>query len=172
MIRLTAIFLVQYLLWFIAGMLNHSLAAWQIYIYTGGLFVTYAALYAGPREGLIAVILNGFLFDAASPVPFGQHALLQAAAFTILHHMRARLAYGELLVQTAAVLIVNLVLFAAKCALQSGRMLPLSLVAERLFWDAFFSSLVLALLVPWTFALQDKVLAIVTPGGFNRPEED
>lgn len=172
MIRLTAIFLAQYLLWFIAGMLNHSLAVWQVYLFTGGLFVTYLALYAGPTEGLVAALLNGFLFDAASPVPFGQHALLFAVVFTILQRLRSRLAYGLLTVQIAAAVIVNLVLFVAKCLLQHDRMLPLSYVVPRLFWDAALSSVLLALVVPWAFALQDKVLAVVTPGGFDRPEED
>lgn len=172
MLRLSAIFVGQLLLWSVVSLMNTYLATQQVYAYTGGLFVCYAGLFMGRREGLASAIFTGFLFDAASTVPFGQHAMLHAIGFTLLFLMRPRLGYTETTVQILVVLGTNLGLFLLKSILQIGDMVSITRMWDRLLWDIGASSLILILITPWALALQARCIDLVTPGGFKRSEQD
>src|SRR6185369_183981 len=81
--------LANLLLWWLVGLTNHYLAVinlWPfsgggIYLYLGGLLVTYAALRLDAAHGLTATILTAFMVDALEPVPFGTSLFL----FTLVH---------------------------------------------------------------------------------------
>src|SRR4051812_34148543 len=64
--------------------LNHYLAPWHVNLFVGGLLVTFPSLRIGYREGFWSVFLTGLYLDAASPVPFGLHALLFALAYAVI----------------------------------------------------------------------------------------
>jgi len=69
--RIFVTFLTLLLLWVLVTQVNHALTELHVYLFVGGLFITYAALTFRLREGLIVSFLAGLLFDAgpeSSPV--------------------------------------------------------------------------------------------------------
>jgi cell shape-determining protein MreD len=166
------LFITQLLLWTLLAVINHSLAEWQVYLYTGGLFVTFAGLLMGPREGLAAALLSGALFDAGSPVPFGQNALLHGIGFLLLLKLRSRLAHDETAVRVAVSIIANTALYLMKFGLHFAGLTSFSGMWGRFLWELLFSSIAVGLLVPWAFALQARALDLATPPGFRRNEEE
>ena len=79
------------LLWTLVAQVNHALAELRVYLFVGSLFVIFAALKLPLRSGLGASLLSGLLCDANSPVDFGTHTLLFAAAHAVVFHLRDRL---------------------------------------------------------------------------------
>jgi hypothetical protein len=73
--------LANLLLWWLTGLANHYMAGFAVYLYLGGLLVTYAALRLDAKHGLIATLLTGLMVDALEPVPFGTSLLL----FSLVH---------------------------------------------------------------------------------------
>src|SRR4051812_37478415 len=113
MFRALVIFLTLLLLSALTAQANHYLASFQIYLFVGGLYVTFAALRLPLRGGFAAVFAGGLLCDATSAPSlwFGTHALLFSAAFSIVYVMRDRMARDEPLVRVAVALLVNLAVF-------------------------------------------------------------
>src|SRR4051812_27657058 len=113
MLRAFVIFLTLLLLSALTGQANHYLAPFQIYLFLGGLYVTFAALRLPLRSGFAAVIAGGLLCDAISApsIWFGTHVLLFAASFSIVYVLRDRMARQEKLIGVAVALLVNLAVF-------------------------------------------------------------
>jgi hypothetical protein len=158
--RLVILFTAQLVLWFVVAQLNHLLTGWRIYLFPAALYVGYAALLQTWRVGFTASILAGLLCDATSPVAFGTHAWLFAAAHATLHHLRDRLPREDTVGQVVIVLLVNLGLFigfsltqihASPVPGEAWRRLPVDLVCSQVF---------LALITPWFFALQARALVL------------
>jgi rod shape-determining protein MreC len=82
--RTLVLFACGFVLWLLIAQANHYLAPARLYIWVGGLFVTFAALRLPAQEGFNASFLIGLLLDAASPVPFGLHAFLFGIAHLVL----------------------------------------------------------------------------------------
>jgi rod shape-determining protein MreD len=171
-LRVLTLFMTQLLLWTLLAVINHHLTDWQLYLYTGGLFVTFAGLLMGPREGMAAAILSGFIFDAGSSVTFGQNALLHGIGFLLLFKLRSRLAHEETAVQVVVAIIANILLYLVRFVLLFSQLTSFSGMWSRFLWELVFSSVAVGLLVPWTFALQAKALDFATPPGFRRNDED
>ena len=172
MLRVLILFATQLLLWTILVVTNHQLAAWQLTIHAGGLFVVFAGLSMGPREGLWAALLSGLLLDAGSPNPFGQQALLHGILFTLLLQYRPRLAHRETSVQVFVTLVINLLLYLLQYVLNYGVIADVGIQWERFFWDLAVSELVVGLCCPWLLSLQAKAVALATPAGFDRPNQE
>jgi cell shape-determining protein MreD len=152
------------LLWLLIGQANHYLAPARLYIWVGGLFVTFAALRLPAQEGFNASFLLGLLLDAASPVPFGLQAFLFGIAHLVLIRVRHRLAGDVTIVAVTVALLTNLALF---LILTLSRMDDLPQTAAsglRLLMDLVTSQCVLVLLAPWYFSLQARALEIAGAG--------
>lgn len=148
------------LLWLILGELNHALAPLHIYLWTGALFVTFAAIALPLRAGLIATLLGGLLCDATTPVTFGLHTLLFSATHVVLFNIRDRVPREETAGQVLIALFANLGLFLVFSFLQlSGWTSPAD-VWPRLLSDLLFSQLFVAFVAPWFFALQARSVAL------------
>lgn len=173
MTRVLVILLTQLLLWILVGGLNHAIAGWQIQLFAGGLFVSYPALRMQRMEGLICALLAGLLVDASAPVPFGQTALLFGIAHILMLKLRPRLAITEHVVQSFIAAFAGIILYLAKTVLLAGSIPSVSGIWGRLLWELFSSSVFVALIAPWFFALQDRCLELAHVPHLRRaPSED
>lgn len=156
-----ATFLPLVLLWAMVAEANHALSDAHVYLFVGGLFMTYAALMLPWRAGLTATLLGGLMCDANAPVPFGTHLVLFAAAFAVILHLRDRLPRDDTIARVIVALLTNLALFLLFSFTQiSGSPAPGS-AWPRLIADLVCSQVVLALVAPWFFALQHRALLLV-----------
>jgi rod shape-determining protein MreD len=168
MLRVAAIFLTHLVIWTLLGALNHALGTWQLHVFAGGLFVTFAGFHMTRRAGLAAVLMAGFLFDAASPVPFGQHALVFGILFTLLLSWRHRIAHDEPAVLATVTVLVNLILLGVLALLRLRAPAWMDLDWGRLLWEMLASSLVVGLAAPWISALQAAALELSMTRRFRR----
>ncbi len=155
-----ALFLTLYLLRALVAEANSALSGAHIWLFAGGLYVTYSALMLPLRQGLAATVLGGLLCDSLAPVAFGTHAALFATAHVVVFSMRERLQRDETMVRLAVALLVNLAFF---LALSFGRLrlVPAGGSAwPRMLSDLAWSQAVLALVAPWFFALQSRALEL------------
>lgn len=148
-------------LWAIVNQLNHYAAPWAFTFSVAGLFVTLPALRLSLRTGLVCVLFAGLWIDAASPLPFGRHALLLGLAFCFVHRLRGRLPRTETIVAVVVALFVNLALFVALAFLDLGGLPDPGSGGLRLLADLLLSQLLTALVGPWFFALQIAALRLV-----------
>lgn len=158
--RTLVTFVTLLLLWVIVAQVNHLLAPAHVYLFAGGLFVAYAALQLPLRDGLAAVLLAGLLCDAGTPVRFGTHLLLFAAAHAILFNIRDRLPRDETVARVIVALLLNLALFLALSFALVGRIPAPGAVWPRLILDLVCSQVFIALVAPWFFALQARLLVL------------
>jgi rod shape-determining protein MreD len=158
--RALVVFLTLVLLWAIVALLNDALAGLHLYVFVGGLYVTYAALVLPERPGLVAVFLAGLLCDANAPVYFGTHALLFAAAHAVLCNLRDRLPHEETAGRVAIALLVNFGLLLVLSLSKIGGLPDPAASWIRIFADLFASQVFLTLIAPWFFALQERSLLL------------
>ena len=158
--HIAAIFLSLVLLWAIVAEANHGLTGLRIYLFVGGLFVTYSALVLPWRAGLAVTLLGGLLNDANAPVAFGTHLVLFAAAFAIVSHLRDRLPRDDTIARIIVALLANLGLFLLLSFTQIGSSPAPGAAWPRLFADLACSQVFLALIAPWFFALQRRALLL------------
>lgn len=155
-----AIFLSLVLLWALVAEVNHALSGLRVYLFVGGLFMTYAALMLPWRAGLAATLMGGLLCDANAPVAFGTHLILFSAAFAIILHLRDRLPREDTIARVIVALLTNLALFLLFSFTQIGGSPAAAEAWSRLFGDLVCSQLTLALIAPWFFALQRHALLL------------
>lgn len=167
--RTLALFACTLVLWLLVSQANHYLARWQVYLWIGGLFVTFAGLRLAPQEGFGASFLAGLLLDAVSPVPLGLQAFLFGITHLILVRLRHRLAVEETVVAVSVALLANLGLFLAFSFLRLRDLVPAGSAGVRLLADLAVSQCVLALLAPWYFALQQRALELGGAGLRSEP---
>jgi rod shape-determining protein MreD len=147
------------LLWWLVAELNHYLAPHGMYLFVGGLLVTFAALRLRLRNGLPATLLAGLAIDAVEPgVAFGTHLVLFAAAHVILFHLRTRLPREETVIGVVTALFANLALFLALSVVTLGDHPAPGGAWLRLLADLCWSQLFIAAVAPWFFALQARAL--------------
>jgi len=158
--RTLVIFLTLLLLWALVAQLNHALTGLRVYLFVGGLFVVYAALMLPLRIGLAASLLGALLYDATTPVWFGTHLLLFAAAHAVLFHLRNRLPRDDTVARVIAALLANLAIFLLLSFTQIGVSPTPGAAWMRLFTDLVCSQIFLALIAPWFFALQTRALVL------------
>lgn len=158
--RALVLFATLLLLWVIVAQLNHVVSGWRIYFFVGGLFVCYAALTQTLRAGLAASFLGGLICDANTPVAFGTHAVLFAAAHALLFHLRDRLPRDDTASRVVIALLTNLALFLVLSFLHIRHSPAPAVIWPRLLADLFFSQVLLALIAPWFFALQTRALTL------------
>jgi len=154
------LFLTLYLLRALLSEANNALSGAHIWLFSGGLFVAYAALMLPFRQGIAVSALGGLLCDSLAPVAFGTHAALFSAAHVVVFNVRERLQRDETAVRVAVALILNLALYLA-LSFARNRLVPSgATVWPRLLWDLAWSEAALALVAPWFFALQARSLEL------------
>lgn len=152
------VLLVNVLLWTIQSQLNHYISPWNLTVYLGGLCVVFAALRLSERDGVRALVLTGFWFDAATPVPFGLHTFLFLLSHTIIYSFRSRIAREETLVGLTLAALVNLAqIVALSIGLLHRGPAPIQMW-PRLIEDSLVSFCVIVLIAPWAFAFQEQLL--------------
>lgn len=155
-----AIFLTLYLLQAMVAQVNSAIAPIHVWLFAGGLFVAYPALAMPFGQGFAASALGGLLCDALSPVAFGTHAGLFAAAHAVVYNARERLQRDETVVAVSAALLVNLALFLALSFTRIEQARGSAGAWPRMVSDLFWSEAVVAVVAPWFFALQRRTLEI------------
>jgi cell shape-determining protein MreD len=106
------------------------------------------------RQGLPVSVLAGLLCDSVSPVPFGTHGGLFAAAHVGIYNLRERLQRDETVVRVAVALILNLALFLALFLVREHGLPESATVWPRVLSDLAWSEAAVVLAAPWFFALQ------------------
>lgn len=149
-----------FVLWAVASELNHALTAWGVYLWIGGLCITQAALDLPLRSGLVSSVLAGILFDALAPVAFGTHALLFAAGYAVIFHLRDRVPRDETAARVVVALFANLGLFLVFSFAQSRHLPDPGAVWPRILLDLLCSQLFIAVIAPWFFAFQARMLEL------------
>lgn len=152
------------LLWFIVSQVNHYIAGFHLYVFAGGLFVTYAGLTFSRLGGAGLAVTAGLLHDAASPVPFGTHAFLFVAAQQLIVNIRTRIPKGETTFEVVVALVANLAVFTAFSLWQIDHAPNAAATWLRLFADLLASQVFVLLVSPWFLAIQDHLLRIASPG--------
>jgi rod shape-determining protein MreD len=148
------------LLWALVAQANHELSGLRVYVFVGGLYVTYASLMLPWRAGLASIVLGALLCDASTPVAFGTHVILFAAAFAVLSHLRDRLPREDTVARVVIALLANLALFLLFSFTQIGGSPSPAAAWPRLIADLIASQIALALIAPWFFALQHRALLL------------
>ena len=158
--RILVTFVTLLLLWVVVAQTNHALAFTHVYLFAGGLFVTYAGLVLPLRDGLLSVLLAGLLCDSGAPVPFGTHMLLFAAAHAVVFNIRDRVPRDETMARVIVALLVNLGLFLFLSFALVGRNPEPAAIWPRLILDLICSQVFLTIVAPWFFALQARSLIL------------
>jgi rod shape-determining protein MreD len=161
--RALVVFATLVLLWTVLSELNHALSPWNVYVWTGGLFVTYAALTLPLHPGLLASFMGGLLCDASAPIPFGTHALLFAATHVIIFNARNRVPRDETVARIVIALLANFALALVFTLFLISRVPSLVSAWPRMISDLICSQLLIAVIAPWFFALQAAALEIARP---------
>jgi hypothetical protein len=170
MVRIAIIFLTQLLLSVVLAQINHALSGLQVYLFAGGLFVTYAALALPLRDGLIVSFLGGLLCDANAPLApdlsrlaltfAHSQALLFVCAHAIVFQLRARMPRRETAPRVMVALFSNLGIFLVFALIHIGRLPAPERIWPRIVIDLACSQIFLALIARWFFALQTQALAL------------
>lgn len=156
--RVFILVLASLLLALLLGQLNHHLSTWQVHVWCGGLFVAFAGLRIAYAPGASAAFLAGLLLDANAPIPFGTQGLLFLAAHAVVFTIRARAPRDEVAVGVVVALLANLGLFLALGFLRIEAGAESARAWLRSFADLLASQVVLALIAPWFFAVQQRLL--------------
>ena len=155
-------------LWVCVSQLNHYLAPIHLSLFAGGLLVTFSALRLEFRAGWWASLLIGLLIDASSAVAFGFHGLLFVAAHIGVYNLRGRVPREETTFGVVLALLANLVLFIVITASLIHRSpTPFSMLT-RFSIDLLASELLVLVVAPWFFALQQSALEL---GGISLRRE-
>ncbi len=154
------IFLAMLLLWVLVLQLNHYLAVWRVYLFVGGLLVTYAALRLSLRTGLLVTATVGLLAEAGTGLAHGTHLVLLCAAHALIYHVRDRVPRDQTVTRVLIALLTNLALFLILSILLVGQGPVPAAMWPRLIFDLVCSQLFVALVAPWFFAFQERALEL------------
>lgn len=172
LLRLLVLFLSNYLLCLVSGLLNHSLAPWQITLSLTGLAVVYPGLVLGHREGLTTVILAGLLHEATDGLYFGEQTLLFGLTYCFIYFWRNRIMRQETAVQVLIAILASLAIGALGTLLHLAQLPNPSVLWSRFAWETALSTLALVFLGPWFLALQARALDLLESPRFQRSGEE
>lgn len=146
------------LLWALTAQINHYLTGHGVHLFVGALYVTFTALQFPARSGLLLSAAAGLLCDAVAPVPPGTHLLLFAVAHALICKSRHRLPADHGTSQVIIALIANAALYLALSLILIVRQPVIAQLWPRLIWDLLLSEIFIALIGPWFFALQSRII--------------
>jgi rod shape-determining protein MreD len=155
-----ALLLTLYLLLALVAEANNALSGMHIWLFTGGLYVAYSALVMPFGPGFLVTIVAGLLCDSVTPVPFGTHACLFALAHAIVFNARERLQRDETTVRIVVALLINLGLYLALTFVRIRVAHGGAAAWPRMLSDLAWSEITIAIIAPWFFALQLRMLEL------------
>jgi len=147
-------------MWACVCQINHTLSPLHLSVFVGGLFVAFSALRLGFREGWWCSILIGLLMDSSAAVTFGFHALIFAIAHTIIYNFRGRIPREETAFGVVVALLTNIALFLVITFALIHRSPNPSAMITRLICDLLASEILIIIVAPWFFALQERSLGL------------
>lgn len=156
--RWLILFATSALLWLILGEVNHVLAGWNLWLYGGGLLLTYGILHFPRRSGLTHSLFLGLWVDAASPQPFGLSMVLFVLAHLIFFRLKQKFPPEETYTQVSFALLVNAFLFFLLTLWHLPGVLQVSTFAMKAATDFLLSQIMVLVIASWFFALQTEVL--------------
>jgi len=160
------------LLWFGLAQLNHGLTPLHLHLFAGGLYVIFPALRFPAASGLLLSCLVGLWCDASSAAPLGTHLVLFATAHTLLRRARPHLDARHTPSLVLVALLTNAALYLALSGILAYRAPILARAAPRLLLDLALSEALLALIAPWFFALQTRLLTLARLTSGSRTPSD
>ena len=155
-------------LWFLMGELNHWVAPWQISFYLAGLFLTFGFIRLPLQQGLLHTSAIALWLDASSPHPLGLGLFLFLFLHLTIYSMRYRFPSDETSWNVFIAFLVNLIAFLTLSLWHAGGHPSHSLYWLRCLSDLLASQILLILLAPWFFALQQALAQI---GPWSRRDE-
>jgi cell shape-determining protein MreD len=158
--RWLVVLLANLLLLWLAGLANHSLAPYSLWLYPAGLLVVFPALRLDYRHGFIATGLTGLAFDAIMPVPLGTHLVLLGLVHATLLYGRRRFPRYEPIFATVVALIANLFLVLALSFVLIGAHPRPAEGWLRLFVDLIASQLFITVITPWFMGANTRLLEL------------
>lgn len=171
MLRILITFLTSLLLWVLVAQVNHVISDGHVYLFVGGLFITYAALALRLRDGMIASLLAGLLCDANMPIAtelsrtaltFAHtHTLLFVLAHAIVFHLRDRIPRDQTIVRVTVALFANFGIFLLFSFMHLSHSPAPAAAWPRLIADLLCSQIFISIVAPWFFALQHRALVLV-----------
>ena len=158
--RWLIVFLANLLLWWLVGLANNYLTPLSVHLYIGGLFVVFPAVRLDTKNGLIATLLTGLMFDAMEPVTFGTNMVLLGLVFAALLYGRQRFPREGALFGIVVALLTNLFLVIALSFLLVGDNPRPGEAWLSIFVDLLASQLVILLITPWFLELQTQAMTL------------
>ena len=73
--RISVLFLLNLLLYFLAGEFNFYLTQWSVYLHLDALLIVFFGLYVSRTSSLVFTALLGCLADAMNPAPGGTYLI-------------------------------------------------------------------------------------------------
>jgi len=160
------------LLWFGLAQLNHALSPLHMHLFAGALYVVFGALRLRSASGLALSCLAGLWCDAASPVPFGTHLVLFALAHTLIRKSRSHLDTRHTPSLVLVALLTNAALWLALSIFLIAHTPIIARATLRLLLDLILSEALIALIAPWFFALQNRLLLTARRASGNTMPSD
>jgi rod shape-determining protein MreD len=148
------------ILWTSVCQINHTLSPLHLSVFVGGLLVAFSALRLGFREGWWCSLLIGLVMDSSAAVYFGFHALIFAIAHTMIYNFRGRFPREETAFGLIVALIANIALFLMITFALIHRSPAPPAMIPRLICDLLASELLILIVAPWFFALQEHSLEL------------
>lgn len=147
-------------LWTLVCQINHYLTPLHLGTFAGGLLIAFSALRVGFREGWWCSILIGLLIDSSAAVYFGFHAMIFAIAHTVIYNLRGRFPREETAFGVIVALAANAGLYLLITLTLIHRNPAPAAMIPRLLADLLASELLILLVSPWFFALQERSLEL------------
>ena len=147
-------FFCNLLLYILVQSVNDALSPTLLYIYVGGLYVVFAALYLNAFAGLFAVALTGLIIDAPLNCPFGTSMLLFLIAFVIIRWFRQRLGSHISSILFLLIQATNCLLFLALSLVQAWVQPTNFDYWHGVLINLALSQVILAIIQKWFFDLQ------------------
>jgi cell shape-determining protein MreD len=160
MVRTLILFATQLILWVLVSQLNHSLSDAHVYLFLAGLYLTFGAITQPFGAGLASAMMIGAVCDANAPIAFGTHVMLFGLTHVLICRLRGRIPRDDTVSRVVIAVLTNLAVF---LALSLSRMAHSPVIAAnwpRLLWDLICSQVLITLIGPWFFALQERALVV------------
>jgi cell shape-determining protein MreD len=160
MVRTLTLFGSQLILWVLVSQLNHSLSDAHVYLFLAGLYLTFGAITQPFGAGLASAMMIGAVCDANAPIAFGTHVMLFGLTHILLCRLRGRIPRDDMVSRVVIAVLTNLAVF---LALSLSRMVHSPVISAnwpRLLWDLICSQVLITLIAPWFFALQERALVL------------
>ncbi len=157
-LRTVVVVAITLMLHFLIAELNHYLSPLHVYLYAGGLLITFPCLRFRYSQGFGFVCLTALFHDSATPTPFGTSLILFLTAHAVIYALRSRFPREGLPAAIGVALVLNALLFLALSLMQVPDAPLGPLYWRRILVDLALSQTAVLLMAGWFFSLQNEAL--------------